>query len=809
MFKYPLLLQNGKIFPSWIVHKYKDYIYKINDDEDYDPCISKKDTKLTLRSYQEFISKYLDYQSPYNGILLYHGVGSGKTATAIEVYNNLYKYTDQWNVFLLIKASLKKEWEGELDKWMSGSEDVKKHKFSNILFCSYDSPIADQKFFDLVKQSDRSKKNLFIIDEVHNFIRNVYGNIVGSQGTRAQKIYDYMLQERIENPSTKIVLISGTPIINKPFELTLTFNLLRPNIFPKSETEFEQIFITTEQGKYSSDKSSEHINKMSLNPDTLNMFQRRILGLVSYFDAADPKAYASKNINYINLPMSEYHEQIYNFYHALENKVNEFNTKKSKKQDKLYKAYTRQACNFVFPTVYDIDGEHRPRPSTFKLSDKEAEEIMEGMDISKMDAHSLAKKQAADKYKYALKHYIDSFVKYCKQLEKEDKEHNKSLYKDAEFIKTEKEKQNTEDITDIILKYLKDNKCSKLFKMLYNHSPKYLSVCLYILYSKGPALIYSNYVEAEGLKILMCYLDIFGFGNVTGTRNNKSYDYLRYAEYHGSITPEQRKEFKDRYNEPDNMYGKLIKVILISPSGTEGLSLMNVRQVHLMEPHWNEVRMTQMIGRGIRQCSHKLLPKEERHVEVYRYKVVFDPNRKRESKGKFKITETTDEYIEKYAKNKNDINEAFLNAVKQAAVDCNLNLSNNRRNNPDLRCFNFEDKALLNKQIYPAYKMDIKDDKTIQSGLNAKNNTVQTVKVYKITAVIERLKNKKDEIKTENNITYTEPKQYWVYKEEGYVYDLEGKNLVGKLKKENNIYVKTPDNNFIIDFVVPYGDLIF
>ena len=51
-------------------------------------------------------------------------------------------------------------------------------------------------------------------------------------------------------------------------------------------------------------------------------------------------------------------------------------------------------------------------------------------------------------------------------------------------------------------------------------------------------------------------------------------------------------------------------------------SLESIRQVHLMEPYWHEVRMIQMIGRAIRQCSHKYLPINERHVDVYRYRSV-------------------------------------------------------------------------------------------------------------------------------------------------------------------------------------------
>jgi SNF2 family DNA or RNA helicase len=61
---------------------------------------------------------------------------------------------------------------------------------------------------------------------------------------------------------------------------------------------------------------------------------------------------------------------------------------------------------------------------------------------------------------------------------------------------------------------------------------------------------------------------------------------------------------------------------MISPAGAEGINLRNVRQVHIMEPYWNEVRIEQVIGRAIRQCIHKDLPMEERNVDVFRYKMI-------------------------------------------------------------------------------------------------------------------------------------------------------------------------------------------
>ena len=75
-------------------------------------------TKLELRKYQEFIGSYLDYKSPYHDILLYHGLGSGKSATAINIYNVLYNATSGWNVYLIIKASLHDNpWETDLKKF--------------------------------------------------------------------------------------------------------------------------------------------------------------------------------------------------------------------------------------------------------------------------------------------------------------------------------------------------------------------------------------------------------------------------------------------------------------------------------------------------------------------------------------------------------------------------------------------------------------------------------------------------------------------------------------------------------------------
>ena len=237
--KYVDLKTNGRLFPTWILANYSQYkLPEILKGVDEDVCNANiASAKKELRKYQIFISKFMDFNSPYKDILIYYGMGAGKTATTINVYNMLYNYTPGWNVFLLIKASLKDDpWKKDLEEWLQKEE--KEYRFKNINWISYDAPNADTQFMNALKGSDTSKKNLYIFDEVHNFISNCYSNITTQQGKRAITIYDYIIQDKKENDGTRVILLSGTPAINKPFELALLFNLLRNGCFPKSEQLF-------------------------------------------------------------------------------------------------------------------------------------------------------------------------------------------------------------------------------------------------------------------------------------------------------------------------------------------------------------------------------------------------------------------------------------------------------------------------------------------------------------------------------------------------------------------------------------------
>lgn len=113
----------------------------------------------------------------------------------------------------------------------------------------------------------------------------------------------------------------------------------------------------------------------------------------------------------------------------------------------------------------------------------------------------------------------------------------------------------------------------------------------------GKAVVYSNYLDAG----LRPYADMLEQSAVP----------------YGLFTGEQKKEDRDQmvrdYNE-----GKL-RALLLSSAGGEGLDLKGTRLMQVLDPHWNDEKLHQVEGRGIRYGSHASLPEDERNIRVERY----------------------------------------------------------------------------------------------------------------------------------------------------------------------------------------------
>ena len=74
-------------------NKYDGKLYDIEEQ-------AKKlcDADFDLVPHQIFVKNFLSFQTPYNSLLLYHGLGTGKTCSAISVAEEMRTYLNQLGI---------------------------------------------------------------------------------------------------------------------------------------------------------------------------------------------------------------------------------------------------------------------------------------------------------------------------------------------------------------------------------------------------------------------------------------------------------------------------------------------------------------------------------------------------------------------------------------------------------------------------------------------------------------------------------------------------------------------------------------
>lgn len=157
---------------------------------------------------------------------------------------------------------------------------------------------------------------------------------------------------------------------------------------------------------------------------------------------------------------------------------------------------------------------------------------------------------------------------------------------------------------------------------------------------------YSNFL-GSGLVPLKRALDNHGISN---------------AIYSGALNDRDKKDLIEQYNE-----GK-IKHLLISSAGSEGLDLKGTKHIQLMDSHWNESRLDQVKGRGVRYKSHAGLPKEDRNVHIQHYSSVNkQPGKLRRAFGGKQVG-TSDQMMRQMAASKQQLNNSFLDVLKSSGT---------------------------------------------------------------------------------------------------------------------------------------------
>lgn len=708
------LLPNNPKFIDWINDKFYEYRLDVETPNQS----GKKDSK-DLFLYQKFIQNYIAPSTPYRGILAFHKLGSGKTRTAIATAEPFR--TAGFKVIVLLPASLTnnfidevKSW-GNYDlsyppNWSQMSPDEQKtcdqaltKKIKEVYnFISYNANNA-------VKQINNIKfaNSIVIIDEVHNLLNMM----TSSQSKQGQAIYKALMNAT----NCRFIALSGTPLLNFSFELGLLFNILRGYmtearipLFPEDELEFEQYFVD-----YATEKAKN-----------IELFKRRITGLVSYYCGIQEELYPELILHEPEqVPMSSFQFSQYwqvrqeELATASKNPVcgdckqNNFSGVKASKSrlqkskkflvSNTFRPNSRQYCNFTFP-----DGINRPKSlskttkevlAKSKL-DKDPEKWTQAQ---KMELYALFSKGSEESESetelevdweayedFVLSWSVTEIKKDCLQLLVETIEGRGFLNQFTEIVSREEETliMSPESQEMSIKRALQElTLCQDVAlnsESLPTYSPKMAKMFWNMTNgqgSEGKKFVYSNFRTLEGVEIFSRVLQVNGYELFNpGNPEHHTTPKLRYAIISGTETPELRRAILKAFNQNNNMYGEYLMTILGTSSAAEGISLKHVRQIHIMEPWWNEVRVTQVIGRGRRIGSHLELPESERNVHVFQYLSVLSDMQKVALKKEPKEHESTDEHVYNKAQSKARINRQFIHILMEAAVDSTLNSAHNQ-----------------------------------------------------------------------------------------------------------------------------------
>ena len=740
-------------------YKYDKEFYINNNDlskeEQYEQIKELSNNKCSgsggyiYKNIQLFISSFISLNTPYNGVLLYHGVGVGKTCSSILIANNFKEYVRKNNkkVIILTKGAVQTSFNNEIFDGMFENTKVDKNSFkctSNEYsedFESYKNDNNEHKPTESISTENETKyanafnKNIvkeyyeiwgyqafyneyhpriidkhtqeydkdkidnifsnciFIIDEVHNLRdENTETDpdipIVEEKEQKKDKKdskKDYKLSrliieniiKKLSNP-IKLILLSATPMYDKYEEFQFIIDLLLYNDYKNhnKDNNLYKPFIEEKEEPY---KNAFDIFVNQEKSEFYNEVKEIILlktrGYISYIKGNDPLIF----------PNILYPTDLDNFHYLhveknIEGDVYDVTTPvvlcaMSNLQNKMYvncptKEYNKkkQYNNLILP----------------------------------------------NKTKDTLYTFLELF--------KEDKsKNNYSLIKSA--------KESVKELITNIKNY-----STKLFNLMENLGDNINEI-------NGKIFIYSEFVDVKygGNNFVPLLLEAAGFKRKTVKKDkiivdslynlpedliNKRYkgdDELYYIKIDSNITEKHLELLKTEFNSSNNKNGNSIKIILGTMMIAEGVSLFNIREIHILDFWYNISRNQQLIGRGIRQCSHKTLDFEHRNLTIYNY-IAVTQNIETEDNDKLKLIK----YIKKQSDYPIDIRKLQLshekyekilkieNLIKQNSIDC---LLNKNVNNTTYDTYDIDDTNISSKIVFEI-KNSKNESKLINYSLN-------------------------------------------------------------------------------------------
>lgn len=634
----------------------KNFFSKINNKKEFSEHGLKKIKKSAeelcdtenfgLFPHQIFIRNYLSPYTHYDGILLFHGVGVGKTCAAVTLAESHKKNALSYNkkIIVILDKSVKENFINTIHRIL----EIKDNKIVGENQCTGDT-YKNYSIYDNLQDKIKKRKKLlkkyyniytygkftnFIIKNRFNFemLKELFSDTViivdevhnlREHDSEDIKRYDALRTALFHAKNSRLVLLSATPMFDQPQEIVSLANLFICNNLTDNET-VTDIYVNNEL----TDTGMKYYKKYENQIDTLLHF------------------IYNKKINIEKVVDKRLQQIIINLFTIQKNIINDddvFTKNGELKNKKLliqklkgYVSYVKGDNKVTFPEkIFPTSSKD------FKIFNK-----IKIIDVNMSKQHLIRYKEEISKNK------VD--INRIRQLS------------NINFI----DSYNIEDF--------KNKNISP--------STKYNTIVTNIKSSEGLVFIYSEYIE-YGLNVIQKLLEYNGYSKYKSSKSKNSYTLLK-----GDSDIETRNNILKVFNSPENKNGEIIKILIGSKIFKEGISLMNVRQIHIVEPWHNLSRIEQVIGRGVRNCSHINLPKSKRNISIFLYASTFNNmsimNIIDKTFSEVKDYVSYDMYAYLKSEDKQKKIDEVIKLLRSIAIDCIAHKDYNDNKTDDIICLN-------------------------------------------------------------------------------------------------------------------------
>jgi hypothetical protein len=602
--------------------EHDEYFVELNDNIPIDG--------FSFTKNQKFLKKFMSMDTRNVGLLLFHGVGVGKTCSSILIAENFVNMFDK-KVLILLPSSLESNYRKELfdvtklnydnetyescngkkyldniPNWSKMSKMEVNKKIQRMISEEY-SFYGYLKLVNFVEQIKKKSKQLFgkeqedkrnlyvytklkehfsnriiIIDEVHN---------VRLSNEKSMKKFPKVLKMILRcADNVRLILLSATPMFDNAEEISWIMDFMymvdRHYLSYDTSIEFEKDGVLTK----SSVKKIKHF----------------ATNYVSYMRGYDPNTFPIK-----------YYESESKINHPKKDMLKNKNIDRLKSEEYKFKYSTMKGHQLIVYSLNNVNNNESDIQNRIQLSN-----IVYPCD----DDYKLSKGKRG---------FMNNFEEQDGKLLKVKYSSNKN-----QFLK---------------------------YENLENYSSKLYTIISNIQSADGLVLVYSKYLYSG---IIPCAIALEHIGYNKYNRNNilindskktvskGSYIIMTAEE---SISPNNVEELI-KFNEASNMKGQNIKIALINEIAAEGVTFKNVREIHILEPWYNMNKIEQIIGRGVRYYSHHSLPENERNVSIYLHANIDNSEQ-----------ETVDYRRYRTSLKKQDKINMIEKLMKENAIDCRIN----------------------------------------------------------------------------------------------------------------------------------------